>query len=246
MRLEGKVALITGGGSGIGRATALTFAAEGAKVMIADVNEETARRVVNEIEDKGEQAAFVRADTSSEADVQAAIQAAVSAFGRLDIMYNNAGIGGRDPDNGQERWDRTIAVNLSGVYYGCKYAAEEMLKTGGGSIINTASIAGLGGGYGPSYTAAKHGVVGLTREFALLHAANNIRVNCVCPGPIRTELTRATWEDEERRQEWPSRVPMGRWGEAEEIARAVLFLASDDASYITGTPLIVDGGFMAR
>jgi NAD(P)-dependent dehydrogenase (short-subunit alcohol dehydrogenase family) len=245
MRLEGKVALITGGGSGIGRATALLFATEGARVMIADLNEETARRAVNEIEDKGGQAAFVRADTSSEDDIQAAIKATVNTFGRLDIMFNNAGIGGRDLE-GREQWDRVIAVNLSGVYYGCKYAAEEMLRTGGGSIINTASIAGLTGGYSAPYTAAKHGVVGLTREFALQYANQNIRVNCVCPGPIRTEMTRPMWEDEERRQDWPNRVPMGRWGEPEEIARAVLFLASEDASYVTGTHIIVDGGYTAR
>lgn len=238
MKLEGKVALVTGAGFGIGRAIAVLFAAEGAKVMVSDVREDTGQETVRHIQAQGGAAAFAAADVAQEAQVAAAVQATVATFGRLDIMVNNAGIASPD-------WDKVIAINLSGVYYGCKHAVQAMANRGG-VIVNVASIAGLVGGFGQPYTAAKHGVVGLTRQFALENAQNNIRINCVCPGWILTGLTQMVWENEALRSDVMTRIPMGRWGQPEEVARAVLFLASDDSSYMTGAPLIVDGGYTTR
>ena len=242
MRLRDKTALITGAGSGIGRAIALEFAREGAKVLVAELNEAAGQAVVDEIGAAGGEARLQRCDVAKEAEVQAAIQAAVDAFGRLDIMVNNAGVGRSD-------WDTTLAINLSGVYYGCKHAAETMAAQGGGSIINLASVLGLVG-VGSSevdpYVAAKHGVVGLTRNFAITYAARGVRVNCLNPGCIETPMTREISENAAMRPHIERQTPMGRWGKPEEVAKAALFLASDDASFVTGAPLIVDGGWTAH
>ena len=242
MRLRDKTALITGAGSGIGRAIALEFAREGAKVLVAELNEAAGQAVVDEIGAAGGEARLQRCDVAKEAEVQAAIQAAVDAFGRLDIMVNNAGVGRSD-------WDTTLAINLSGVYYGCKHAAETMAAQGGGSIINLASVLGLVG-VGSSevdpYVAAKHGVGGLTRNFAITYAARGVRVNCLNPGCIETPMTREISENAAMRPHIERQTPMGRWGKPEEVAKAALFLASDDSSFVTGAPLIVDGGWTAH
>lgn len=240
MRLQNKVALITGAGSGIGRAIALEFAREGAKVVAAEVDEASGRAVTDEIASAGGEARFQACDVTKESDVQAAVQAAADAFGRLDVMVNNAGVSQRD-------WDTTLAVNLSGVYYGCKHASERMAAQGGGAIINLASILGLVGiGSEDPYVAAKHGVVGLTRNFAITYARRGVRVNCINPGFIATPMTRLVAANEATRKLVETQTPMGRWGRPEEIAKAALFLASDDSSYMTGAPLIVDGGWTAR
>lgn len=237
MRLKDKAALVTGAGSGIGRAIAIEFAREGAKVLMAELNEATGRAVAEEI---GEAARFCRCDTSNEEDVEAAIQAAVDAFGRLDVVVNNAGVCMRD-------WDTTLAINLTGVYYGCKLAAERMASQGGGAIINVSSVLGLVGiGIDYPYVAAKHGVVGLTRNFAVAYAQQAVRVNCINPGWIETPFIPMVTDVEATRQQIEGQTPMGRLGQPEEVAKAAVFLASDDSSFMTGAPLIVDGGWTAR
>jgi 2-dehydro-3-deoxy-L-rhamnonate dehydrogenase (NAD+) len=240
MRLKDKVALITGAGSGIGRAIALEFSREGAKTFVAELDEESGRAVVDEISAAGGQAQFHRCDVTQEADVQAAIQAAIDAFGGLNVMVNNAGVSRRD-------WDTTIAINLSGVYYGCKHGAEAIASHGGGAVINLSSILGLVGvGAEDGYVAAKHGVVGLTRNYAIAYAQRGVRVNCINPGFIETALTRLEMETQVIHDHLISQTPMARIGRPEEVAKAAVFLASDDASYVTGAPLIVDGGWTAR
>ena len=235
MRLEGKAALVTGAGSGIGRAIAREFAREGAKLLLAEIDEDSGRAIAGEIE-----ARFLRCDTSREDDVRSAVQAAVEAFGRLDIMVNNAGVSQRD-------WDTTIAINLSGVYYGCVHAAEVMARQGGGVIINLSSILGLVG-IGPEdgYVASKHGVVGLTKNFALRFAPQGVRVNCINPGWVQTPMVRVLYENEAIKQQLVSQVPLGRFGQPEEVAKLALFLASDESSYITGAAHVIDGGWTAH
>ncbi len=240
MRLESKVALITGGGSGIGRAIGMEFAVEGAKVLVAELDDTNGQAVVEEITGSGGQAQYQHCDVTKEDDIGAAIKAAVDGFGRLDVMVNNAGVSQLD-------WDATLAVNLSGVYYGCKLAAEQMAANGGGSIINLSSILGLVGiGASDAYVATKHGVVGLTRNFAITYAQRGVRVNCINPGFIETPMTDPIRSNPAIQQQVATQAPMGRWGRPEEIAKAALFLASDDSSYMTGAPLIVDGGWTAR
>jgi len=240
MRLKDKVTLITGAGAGIGRAIALEFAREGAKLLLAELNEETGRAVTGEVAAAGGEARFQRCDTSKETDVQAAVQAAIDGFGRLDIMVNNAGVSQRD-------WDTTIAVNLSGVYYGCQHAAEAMAARGGGVIVNLASILGLVGiGAEDPYVAAKHGVVGLTKKFAIRYGPQGVRVNCISPGWIETAMTAVIRENALLRQQIDQQTPMGRMGRPEEVAKCALFLASDESSFVTGTALVVDGGWTAR
>ena len=250
MRLDGKVALITGTASGIGRATALRFAEEGARVVavdISDANDET----VGLVREGGGEATAVRADVSSDADMARAVEIAEAAYGRLDIAFNNAGIMLADDADAvattEETIDRTLAVNLKGVLNGCRHQVPAMRRAGGGSIINTASFVASVGAATPqiAYTASKGAVLSLTRELAVIHARENIRVNALSPGPLRTEMLMSYLDTEEKRQRRLVHVPMGRFGEATEMAAAALFLASDDSSYMTGANLQIDGGLTA-
>ena len=250
MRLDGKVAFITGTAGGIGRATALRFAGEGARIVAADISD--ANLVTVEIiRSNGGEATPVRADVSRDADVARAVQIAETAYGRLDVAFNNAGIMLADDadavSTSEETIDKTLAVNLKGVIYGCRHAVPAMRRSGGGSIINTASFVASMGAATPqiAYTASKGAVLSLTRELAVLHARENIRVNALSPGPLHTELLMSYLDTEEKRQRRLVHVPMGRFGEAAEVAAAALFLASDDSSYITGANLAVDGGITA-
>lgn len=250
--LAGKSALVTGGASGIGRATALAMAREGARVAVSDLSEESAAATVALINGGGGQAIAIGGDVAVEADVAAMVGRAVAAFGRLDCAFNNAGIsprnvgptGQRTHEMSQASFDGMLAVNLTGVFLCMKYELVEMLKQGGGAIVNTASIAGLIGLPSASnYVAAKHGVVGITKTAAMEYAKDGIRVNCVNPGYIKTPMTDPTME--ERYEALMTKVPMGRLGVADEIAEAVVWMLSDRASFMTGASQVVDGGYYA-
>jgi len=251
MRLEGKTALVTGAGSGIGKAIATIYAREGAKVMASDINEESAKQVAATIEDAGGEARALRTDTTKEEEVKAAIEATAEAWGRVDIVVNNAGIGGQ-----QYSYEQVIAVNEHGVYYGCLHALEQMMKQGGGgAIVNLSSMMGLigwqvapgiPGGAGHAYHASKHAVIGLTRQFGLDGAAHNVRVNAICPGWIDTPLLAPVHTLPQLLEALVQQTPMGRLGQPEEIAKGALFLASEDSSFMTGTYLVVDGGWTAK
>lgn len=250
-RLDGKIALVTGGGSGIGQATALIFAREGAKVVIADVLVEGGEATVSQIKKGGGDAVFVKTDVSQDAEVEALVQKAVATYGRLDCAFNNAGIAGaaaRTADYTQKQWDRVIGINLTGVWLCMKYEIAQMVKQGGGAIVNTASVAGLVGfRHGPAYVAAKHGVVGLTKTAALEYAKANIRVNAVCPGVINTPMFEKGLQIDPRIADtMAAREPIGRLGKPEEIAEAVVWLCSEAASFVTGLPMAVDGGWVAQ
>ena len=250
-QLDGKVALVMGGASGIGRATALTFAREGARLVIADMNEEGGQQTVHMLTEQGGEAIFVRTDVSKAVEVQALISIAVETYGRLDCAHNNAGISGglraRTAEYPEDRWHQVIAVNLTGVWLCMKYELAQMLHQGGGAIVNTASAAGLVGTRGTSaYVASKHGVVGLTKTAALEYAQQGIRVNCVCPGWIQTPMTARGLSDPERRARIIASAPTGRVGTPEEVAEAVVWLCSDAASFVTGHAMSVDGGVIAR
>ncbi len=244
---DGKVALVTGASGGIGRASALAFAASGAQVVVSDVNVAGGEESVDLIVKAGGKAVFQKCDVSKGDDVKALIQRAVSEYGRLDFALNNAGINNLGSNEYEDAvWDRAIGINLTGVMMCMREEAEVMLAQGKGAIVNTASINGLvGNGAQPGYTATKHGVVGLTRHGALRWAKAGIRVNCVCPGVIETPMTAPLTANPEMRQLLDSMTPMGRMGQAEEIAAAVLWLCSDAASFVTGHPLVVDGGATA-
>jgi NAD(P)-dependent dehydrogenase (short-subunit alcohol dehydrogenase family) len=250
--VDGKAALVTGGGSGIGRATALKLAQEGARVMIADYVQESGERTVKMIKDAGGNASFFSADVSMAKQIEAMVAKAVETYGRLDCAFNNAGIegrmGGSTVECSEENFDRTIAVNLKGVWLCMKYEIPQMLKQGGGSIVNTASALGLVAIAGaPAYNASKHGVVGLTRTAALEYAAKNIRVNCVCPGVIRTPMVERVIDSGNfSEQDFIAGEPVGRMGKPEEIAAGVVWLLSDAASFVTGHPMAIDGGWVAR
>jgi len=250
-RLDGKVAAITGGASGLGRESALRFLREGAKVVFGDLNEATARETLGLIERDGfaERAAFLRCDVSREADVEALVGLAVSRFGAIDCMFNNAGVGGAfGPLTGvlAEEWDYTFAVLARGVFLGTKHAARAMLARGrGGVVLNTASIAGMGGGAGPTtYSAAKAAVANFTRAAALEFAQQRIRVNAIAPGAIRTPLLHSGRADK-MEQLAQAKTPWPRLGEPADIAATALFLASDEAEFITGQVIVVDGGALA-
>ena len=253
-RLEGKIALVTGGGSGIGRATAILFAREGAKVMVTDLNGDAAERTKEEIIARGGEAAAVQADVSSDEDARAMVKATVETFSGLDIAFNNAGIEGLISPAHEyplEDWRRILDINLTGVWLGMRYQIPWMRENGGGSIVNTASILGLvGAANAPAYTATKHGVIGLTKSAAIENAKDGIRVNAVSPGYIETPLVMErgvqAGKDEAVLEELISLHPMGRLGQPEEIAEAVVWLASDAASFVTGHALAVDGGYVAR
>lgn len=251
MRLDGKVALITGASSGIGRATALLFAEEGAKVVLVDINDEAGQAVRAEIEAAGGEAIYVHADVSQAADCEQMVQAAEDAFGKLDILFNNAGISHAADDDAlnttEDVWDLTFDINVKGVFLGCKYGIPALRRAGGGSIINTASFVAILGAATPqlAYTASKGAVLAMTRELSVIHARENIRVNALCPGPLRTELLMKYLDTPEKKNRRLVHVPMGRFGEAEEIAKATLYLASDESSFVTGTSFMVDGGITA-
>jgi NAD(P)-dependent dehydrogenase (short-subunit alcohol dehydrogenase family) len=244
---EGKVALVTGASGGIGRASALAFAASGASVVVSDVNADGGAETVALISAKGGKAVFQRCDVSNGADVKALVARAVSEYGRLDFALNNAGInnlGSNEYDD--DVWARSMGINLTGVMMCMREEAEVMMAQGKGAIVNTASINGLvGNGAQPGYTASKHGVVGLTRHGALRWAQAGIRVNCVCPGVIETPMTAPLTANPEMKKILDGMTPMGRMGKAEEIASAVMWLCSDQASFVTGHPLVVDGGATA-
>jgi NAD(P)-dependent dehydrogenase (short-subunit alcohol dehydrogenase family) len=247
MRLQDKVALITGGGSGIGRQSALLFAKEGAKVVVVDLDEKSGRETASMIKD----AIFVRADVSAARDCQQMVEAAEKAFGELNVLFNNAGIMLAKDDDAisteEAVWDQTLDVNAKGVFLGCKYGIPALRRAGGGSIINTASFVARLGAATPqiAYTASKGAVLSMTRELAIIHAREKIRVNALCPGPLKTELLMKFLNTEAKLNRRLVHLPMGRFGEAEEIARAALFLACDESSYVTGSEFMVDGGLTA-
>jgi len=251
MRLSNKVALITGAGSGIGRESALLFAKEGAKVVVCDLNEQAGQETVSLVESAGGEATFVRADVSKAADVKAMIAAAEAAYGQLNVLFNNAGIfhgaDGSVLETEEDIWDLTININLKGVFLGCKYGIPALLRSGGGSIINTASfVAILGAATSQSaYTASKGGVLSLTREVAVEFARQHIRANALCPGPVETPLLQELLADPARRQRRLVHIPPGRFAQAQEIANAALFLASDESSFDNGSTFLVDGGITA-
>jgi len=247
-RLRDKVALITGAGSGIGRVSALRFSGEGARVVVVDRDETAGRGTVDEIRGQGGEADFARADVARAADVQAMIAFAERRFGALHVLFNNAGIfpdeDGSVLDTDEATFDRVIAVNLKGVFFGCKYGIPALQRAGGGAIVNTASfVAVMGSATAQSaYTASKGAVLALTREIAIEFARQGIRANALCPGPVNTPLLQALLADPAARARRLAHLPMGRLAEAEEIANAALFLASDESSYVNGTAFLVDGG----
>ncbi|MCP4360192.1 MAG: glucose 1-dehydrogenase [Chloroflexi bacterium] len=251
MRLVGKVALITGAGSGIGRETAVLFANEGAEVVAVDINDAAGEETVQMITSAGGEAIYVHADISQEADCDNMVRTAEEKFGKLNVLFNNAGISHAQDDDAVNTavdvWDLTMAINVKGVFLGCKYGIPALRRAGGGSIINTASFVAVLGAATPqlAYTASKGAVLSMTRELATIHARENIRVNALCPGPLRTELLMKYLNTEEKRQRRLVHIPMGRFGEAKEIAKAALFLASDDASFTTGATFLADGGITA-
>jgi NAD(P)-dependent dehydrogenase (short-subunit alcohol dehydrogenase family) len=249
--LAGKVALVTGGGSGIGRASACAFAREGARVVVADVAIEGGEETVRLIEESGGEAVFVKADVSKRVEVEAMVNTGAATWGRLDCAHNNAGLAefrASTADLTEEVWDHIIAVNLKGVWLSMKYEIPQMLKHGRGAIVNTASVVGLVGvGYQPAYVASKHGVVGLTKAAALEYAKAGIRVNAVCPGAVRTPAIE--WfigSNPQLERRLKAQHPIGRLGTAEEIAATVVWLCSDAASFITGHAMAVDGGVTAQ
>jgi NAD(P)-dependent dehydrogenase (short-subunit alcohol dehydrogenase family) len=247
-RLDGKVALITGAASGMGLEAARLFASEGARVVLSDVTEEAGQAAAAELDDAG---AFVRADVSRADQAEAMVGFTVETFGGLHVLYNNAGV--FMPDDGgavetpEETWDRTISINLKGVWLGCRYGIPAMLQSGGGSIVNVASFVALMGAATAqiAYTASKGGVLAMTREIAVEYARKGIRANALCPGPIETPLLAELMSDPERRARRMVHIPMGRLGQAQEVVRAALWLASDESSLMTGAALVVDGGITA-
>jgi NAD(P)-dependent dehydrogenase (short-subunit alcohol dehydrogenase family) len=246
---KNKVAIVTGGSFGIGRATALAFAKEGAKVVVVDWKENS--ETIDLIKKSGGEALFIKCDVSKSSDVQAMVEKTIATFGRLDYAFNNAGIEGNSApvqDCSEENWDRTIGVNLKGIWLCMKHEIPEMLKQGKGVIVNCSSVAGLVGFAGlPAYVASKHGVIGLTKTAALECAKQGIRVNAVCPGVIQTAMIdRLTRKDKEAIEQFTKLEPVGRFGQAEEIANAVIWMCSDGASFVTGHAMAVDGGFVAQ
>ncbi len=248
-KIEGKVAIVTGAGSGIGRATALAFAQERAKVVVADIAVEGGEATVAIIKEDGGEAVFIKTDVSKETEVEALINKTIETYGRLDYAHNNAGIEGTTDTSSETNWDQVMNVNLKGVWLCLKYEIPQMLKQGKGAIVNTSSVAGLiaaGGGinaYGPS----KAGVIQLTRDAALAYAKAGIRVNAVCPGVIKTEMIQRVVEEHPPMKDYlANRAPIGRMGEPNEIAQVVVWLCSDESSFITGVALPADGGWTAQ
>jgi NAD(P)-dependent dehydrogenase (short-subunit alcohol dehydrogenase family) len=248
MRLKDKVALITGGGSGIGKASCLLFAREGAKVVVVDVKKDAAEATAREI---GDNARAFAADVSKAKDAEAMVRFAEESYGKLNVVFNNAGVFHPADDSvtntAEDIWNLVIDINLKGVFLGCQFAIPALQRAGGGSIINTASFVAIVGAAAPqiAYTASKGGVLSMTREIAVEFARQNIRANALCPGPVETPLLAELLSDPARRQRRLVHIPMGRFARAEEIANAALFLASDESSYVNGATFLVDGGITA-
>lgn len=251
MRLKDKVALITGAGMGQGRSASLIFAREGARIVALDVDAEAGRETVELVEGQGGEAVFCQCDVASEDQVKKAVEDGVAAFGKLNILYNNAAVLWRDRDfetlrTNEADWDRVMDINLKGPVWVCKYGIPELVKAGGGSIINIASLSALLGfdTAQDSYTCSKGALISLTRSLAIVHAKDNVRANAIHPGPVDTPMQKE-WDEETKEAiaEW---VPLGRMGEPEDIVNCALFLASDEASYITGAEIVVDGGIMVK
>jgi NAD(P)-dependent dehydrogenase (short-subunit alcohol dehydrogenase family) len=251
MRLEGRVASITGAGSGMGREAALLFAREGAGILVSDIDEAAAAATAEAVRAEGGEAHAVATDVSDPAAVERLYAEGERVFGKVDVLYNNAGIfhpgDGSVTDTDDAIWERVIAVDLTGVFLCCKYGVPALLRAGGGVIVNVASFVSWMGAATPqiAYTSAKGGVLSMTREIATEFARQGIRANALCPGPVETPLLRELLSDPQRRERRLVHIPMGRFGDAREIARAALFLASDDSSYMTGASLLVDGGITA-
>ena len=252
MRLEGKTALITGAGRGMGRSAALLFAQEGTRVVVCDCEPDWAEETVAVIRAEGGEAVAAVADVSKAAEVQAAVSLAVQAFGGLNILYNNAGMwleqDGPAPDLPEDVWDRIISINLKGTFLGCKYAIPHMVEAGGGSIINVTSIAALRAGKDiyDAYATSKGGIISLTYTMAGTWGPKRIRVNAICPGAIDTPMTASSYEDAWVRDFWQTRTALGRVGQPQEVAQTALWLASDESSYVTGAVILVDGGYMTK
>lgn len=253
LRLADKVAVITGAGGGIGRNSAILFAREGAKVVCADLNSAAAAETARQINDAAGQnvAISMEVNVSNAANVEGLIKHAEKSFGKVNVLFNNAGLMHMDDDDATKTeesvWDLTMNVNVKGVWFGCKYGIPALRRAGGGSIINTASFVALRGAATPqlAYTSSKGAVLAMSRELAVIHARENIRVNALCPGPLNTPLLQDFLSDDAKKQRRLVHVPMGRFGEAAEMAKAALFLASSDSSYVTGTEFLVDGGICA-
>ncbi|CAN5886660.1 3-oxoacyl-ACP reductase [soil metagenome] len=251
MRLEGRVASITGAGSGIGQYAAVLFAQEGARVLVSDIDVEAGKQTVEAVRDVGGDAHFVQVDVSVASQVEQLYAEGEQVFGKVDVLYNNAGIFDSNDrsvvDTDEATWDRVIDVDLKGVYLCCRYGVPALQRAGGGAIINVASFVSWMGAATPqiAYTSAKGGVLSMTREIATEYARQNIRANALCPGPVETPLLEELLSDPQRRQRRLVHIPMGRFGRADEMAKAALFLASDDSSFMTGASLLVDGGITA-
>jgi len=249
--LTGKVAVITGGSSGIGRESCLLFSKEGAKVVVADLDNKGGEETVSLIKKNGGDAVFVKVDVSKAKDCENMVQVAEKTYGKMNILFNNAGISHAEDDNAmttdEKVWDLTFAINVRGVFLGCKYGIPAMKRAGGGSIINTASFVAILGAATPqlAYTSSKGAVLSMTRELAVIHAREGVRVNALCPGPLKTELLMKYLNTEEKRQRRLVHIPMGRFGLADEIAKGALFLASDESSFMTGSTFLMDGGITA-
>ena len=252
MRLQDKVAIITGAASGIGRQCAELFSLEGATVVVADMNDEAGAATVKEIKQSSHRdATYIRTDVSKAADMQQLVAKTMEKFGRINVMMNNAGIfpdaDGSVTETTEDVWDLVMRVNLKGVFLGCKYAIPAMLASGGGSIVNVASFVAVMGAAVPqiAYTASKGGVLSMTREIAVEFARKNIRANALCPGPVETPLMQAIFSDPIKKQKRLVHIPPGRFAQPREVAQAALFLASDDSSFVNGTTFLVDGGITA-
>ena len=250
-RLSGKVALITGAGGGIGRATTLLFSSHGAQVVAVDIDKVNGLKTVQMSEEQGGDTLFVEANIAQATDCENMIQRTIEHYGKLDVLFNNAGIMHPDDshatDTEENIWDMTMDINLKGVFFGCKYGIPALRNNGGGSVINTASFVAVMGAATPqiAYTASKGGVLAMTRELAIVHARENIRFNALCPGPLHTEMLMKFLDTERKKQRRLIHIPIGRFGLAEEMAEAALYLGSDESSYVTGTDFRVDGGITA-